>query len=54
MVEALFEARVKFRKTENELRIKTSLDHQTNKKYEQLKSGDIVSYYRNGIESEKG
>ena len=54
MVEALFEARVKILEAENELRIKTSLEHQSNRKYDKPKNGDIVSYYRNGIKSEKG
>ena len=54
MVEAVFEARINFLKAENELGIKTSLELHSNKRYEQLKSGDIVSYYRNGIKSEKG
>ncbi len=49
MVEAKFEARIEFLKAENELRIKTSLELHSNKRYDQIKSGDIVSYYRNGI-----
>ncbi len=54
MVEALFEARIKYMKAENEQRIKTAMEYQANNQKEQLNNGDIVSYYRNGIKSEKG